>query len=179
MVFLGVQIDTLAMSMTVTPDRLQELRQRCSSSLSSSRTSRRDLQSLLGVMSFVTACVRPTRVFMSTLLNTLRLSHGSPFCFLSKENRSDLRWWCHFHPLYNGVSLIKWSPWLDDPWHLSTDACNTGAGGYFHGHFFNTPFPAPILHRFGDKINVLELLTIMAALKLWGPALRGHRFIIR
>ena len=179
MVFLGVHLDTLAMSMTVTPDRLQELRQRCFSSLSSSRISHRDLQSLLGVMSFVTACVRPARVFMSTLLNTLCLSHGSRFCFLSEENRSDLHWWCHFLPLYNGVSLIKSSPWLDDPWHLSTDACTTGAGGYFNGQFFHTPFPAPILHRFGDNINVLELLTIMAALKLWGPALRSQRLIIR
>ena len=107
-------------------------------------------------MSFVTACVRPARVFMSTLLNTLRLSHGSRFCFLSKENKSDLRWWSHFLPLYNGVSLIKPSPWRDDPWHLSTDACNTGPGGYFNGQFLLTLFPAPILHHFGDNINVLE-----------------------
>ena len=104
---------------------------------------------------------------MSALLNTLRLSQASRFCFLSEDNRSDLRWWCHFLPLYNGVSLIKSAPWLDDPWHLSTDACNTGAGGYFNGQYFHTPFPDSILQRFGDDINILELLTIMAALKLW------------
>ena len=179
MVFLGVQLDTLAMSMSVTPERLQELHQRCSPSFSSTRISRHDLQSLLGVMSFVTACVRPARVFMSTLLNTLHLSHASRFCFLSEDNRSDLRWWGHFFPLHNGVSLIKSAPWLDDPWHLSTDACNTGAGRYFNGHYFHTPLPDSILQRFGDDINILELLTIMVALKLWGPALCGQRFIIR
>ena len=179
MVFLGVQLDTLAMSMSMTPARLQELHQRCSSSFSSTRISRHDLQSLLGVMSFITACVRPARVFMSTLLNTLRLSHASRFCFLSEDNRSDLRWWCHFLPFHNGVSLIKSAPWLDDPWHLSTDACNTGAGGYFNGQYFHTPFPDSILQRFGDDINILELLTIMVALKLWGPALCRQRFIIR
>lgn len=77
------------------------------------------------------------------------------------------------------MSLIKSAPWLDDPWHLSTDACNTGAGRYFNGQYFHTPFPDSILQRFGDDINILELLTIMVALKLWGPALCGQRFIIR
>ena len=50
-------------------------------------------------------------------------------------------------------------------------------GGYFNGQFFHTPFPGPILQRFGHNINILELLAIMAALQLWGPALRGKRFI--
>ena len=49
MVFLGVQLNTLAMSMSVTPERLQELHHHCSSSLSSTRISCHDLQSLLGV----------------------------------------------------------------------------------------------------------------------------------
>ena len=59
MVFLGIHLDTLAMSMSITPERLQELLHRCSSALSLSYISRHDLQSLLGVMSFVTARVRP------------------------------------------------------------------------------------------------------------------------
>lgn len=71
MVFLGIHLDTLAMSMSITPECLQELLHRCSSALSSSSISRHDLQLLLGVMSFVTARVRPAHVFMSTLLSTL------------------------------------------------------------------------------------------------------------
>ena len=99
-------------------------------------------------------------------------------CLLSDDNKSDLRWWCHFLPHFNSISLIKTSPWISDPLHLSTNACNTGAGGYFNGQFFHTPFLAPILHHFGDDINTLELLSIMVALKLWGPTLRGRRFIL-
>lgn len=178
MVFLGIHLDTLAVSMSVTPEHLQELLHRCSSALSLSYISRHNLQSLLGVLSFVTAFVRPARIFMSTLLNTLRTHQDSCHCFLSDYNRSDPPWWCHFLSLYNGVSLIKTSPWINDPWVLSTDACNTGAGGYFNGQFFHTPFPGPILHRFGHNINILELLSVMAALKLWGPALCGKRFIL-
>ena len=130
-------------------------------------------------MSFVTACVRPARVFMSTLLNTLRLHRTSKLCPLSAVNNSDLRWWCHFLPHYNGVSIIKISPWLDDRLFLSTDACATDAGGYFNGQYFHTPFPGSILHRFGHDINILELLTIMVALKLWGTLLCGQRIILQ
>lgn len=155
--------------MTVTPDCLQELHQHYILLFLFY-----GLQSLLGVMSLITACVRPTRVFMSTLLNTLCLSHSSRFCFLSQDNKSDLHGWCHFLPLYNSASFIKLSSWLRVPWHLSTKACNTGAGGHFNGQLFYMPFPDPILHHFSDNINILVLLTIMAALKLWGPALRSH-----
>ena len=164
--------------MSVTPERLKELLHHFSSALSLSHISHHDLQSLFGVMSFVTACVCPACVFMSTLLNTVRTHRDSRHCFLSDDNRSDLRWWCHFLPLHNSVSPIKTSSWIDDPWVLSTDACNTGAGGFFNRQFFHTPFPGPILHRFGHNINILKLMSIMAALKVWGPTLRGKCFIL-
>ena len=133
MVFLGVLVDTTDMTVSVTPDRLSELQPRCTSRLSVTHVPRHDLQSLLGVMSFVTSCVRPARVFMSPLLYTLRTYRLSKYCPLSSVNHSDLHWWRHFLPSYNGVSLIKTSPWLDNRLFLSTDACRTGAGGYFTG----------------------------------------------
>ena len=179
MVFLGVLVDTTDMTVSVTPDCLSELRSRCTSLLSVTHLSRHDLQSLLGVMSFVTSCVRPARVFMSSLLYTLRTYRLSKYCPLSSVNHSDLHWWRHFLPSYNGVSLIKTSPWLDNRLFLSTDACRTGAGGYFTGQYFHTPFPAPILSQFGHDINILELLTIMVALKLWGELLRGQHLILQ
>ena len=166
------------MTVSVTADRLTELLSCCQSLLNSSVVSRWDLQSLLGVMVFVTACVRPARIFMSSILNTLRARSSSRFCPLTPENKSDLQWWCHFVPSYNGVSLIKTNPWIHDSLSFSTDACGPGAAGYFNGKFFHTPFPHPIMLLYGHDINILELLTIMVALKLWGTALRGQQVII-
>ena len=179
LVFLGVHFDTIAMTMSVTSDRLTNLLSQCRSLLDKSFISCKELQSLLGVMSFVTACVRPARVFMSSLLNTFREHRQARLCPLSDDNKSDLRWWVHFVPHYNGVSLIKSDPWINDPLFLSTDACSTGAGGYFQGRYFHTIFPDHIQQQYGHDINVLELLTVMVALKLWGPSLSGQRFVIR
>ena len=72
MTFLGILFISVDMTMSVTADRLNELLSRCQSLLDLNIVSCRDLQSLLGVMSLVTACVRPARIFMSSLLNTLQ-----------------------------------------------------------------------------------------------------------
>ena len=176
MVFLGILVNTEDMTVSVTPDRVQELLSLCSSLLTVDQVSRHDLQSLLGVMSFVTACVRPARVFMSTLLNTLKTYR---FCQLTSDNKADLHWWYHFLPVFKEGSLIKTSPWSRDPLYLFTDACSTGAGGYFSGQYFHTPFTGFILQRFGHDINTLELLSIMLALKLWGASLRGQRLVLQ
>ena len=74
--------------------------------------SSRDLQSLLGVMSmsFFTACFRPVRIYMSSLLNSLRSNPSTRFCALSTNDKSDLSWCCHCLPYYDAFSLIKTTP---------------------------------------------------------------------
>ena len=81
------------MTMSVTPQHLLDLLSRCRSLFTVDVIPRHDLQSLLGVMSFVTACVRPARIFMSGLLNTLRANPSARFCPLSSDDKSDLHWW--------------------------------------------------------------------------------------
>ncbi|CAH3152853.1 unnamed protein product [Pocillopora meandrina] len=104
MVFLGVLVDTTDMTVSVTPDRLSELQSRCTSLLSVTHVSRHDLQSLLGVMSFVTSCVRLARVFMSSLLYTLRTYRLSKNCPLSTGVNNTIadhlsRW--HLSPVHH------------------------------------------------------------------------------
>ena len=69
--------------------------------------------------------------------------------------------------------------WRNDPLYLSINACGTGAGGFFAGQYFHTPFLHFVVHQFGHDINILELLTVMAALKLWATFLRGQRLVLR
>ena len=74
MIFLGIPLNTIDMTMLVTPDRLNNLLHECQAVLTLHQITKARLQSLLGVMSFVTACARPARIFMSPLLN---LMHNS------------------------------------------------------------------------------------------------------
>lgn len=69
MVFLGVLVDTTAMTISVTSEGLSELHSRCESLLSITHVSRCDWQSLFGLMFFVTSCVCPAHLFVLTTLH--------------------------------------------------------------------------------------------------------------
>ena len=72
MVCLGILPNTESMTFSIPKDRIQELRDELQLWLSMSHFKKRQLQSLLGKLSFVAACVKPGRIFMSRLLNRLR-----------------------------------------------------------------------------------------------------------
>ena len=78
------------MTMSVTPAHLSDLLSQCHATVLQLRISLADLRSLLGVMSFVTACVRPTRIFMNGFLNVLQTHPHSRYCPNSDDLRSDL-----------------------------------------------------------------------------------------
>ena len=58
---------------------------------------------------------------------------------------------------------------------LATDACPTGYGGTCGLEYFRGRFPKEL-----RKVNIatLEIWAVMAALKIWGPQLRGKYFWI-
>ena len=114
---------------------------------------------------------------MSALLNGLRGLPRNGFLPISSEISSDIQWWLHFLPRYNGVSIIP--PLIYSPEVLITDACATGAGGYFGHRCFHLAFSASIMTDDDYNINVKELLAIITALRLWGSDLKGTRVLIQ
>ena len=127
MVFLGILFNTLAMTMSIPAEKLSELLTKIRKVYHQHYISRHKLQSLLGLMAFVTSCVCPACIFMAALLNCLRSLQHSESLYLNDEIKSDLRWWLAFLPQYNGISLIPPSVYCADT--IVTDACLIGAGG--------------------------------------------------
>ena len=177
MVFLGILFDTINMTMSIPQAKLDELLQIIKTVINASTISRRRLLSLLGLLSFVTACVRPGRIFMSALLNGLRGLPRHGFLTICDDIRADLQWWLCFLVKFNGVSIIP-SP-VYHPDVLITDACLTGAGGHFQHQCFHIDFPQHIMDNNDYHINVKELLAVIVALRLWGSQLAGSRILIR
>jgi hypothetical protein len=60
------------MTLEVTPERVVEISLLVQSSLRKKKASLKGLQSLLGKLHFISACVRPDRVFVNRLLSWLR-----------------------------------------------------------------------------------------------------------
>ena len=177
MIFLGILFDTVDMTLSIPSAKIQELLARIQQLICRRRIAHHDLQSLLGLMSFVTACVHPARIFMSSLLNGLRGLRPNKYLLLSAEIKADLQWWLKFLVRFNGISLIP--PPLFTPDVLFTDACLSGVGGHFRNQCFHAQFPHAVVSGQQYNINIKELLAIIVALRLWGGHMQGSRILLR
>lgn len=179
MTCLGVELNTLDLTLSVSPDRLFEIQELLQSWLTKRSTTKSALQSLVGKLVFVSKCVRQSRVFIARILRLLRsVRFNHHHINLSAEFRKDILWWCRFLQEYNGVSMISTAHWSSPGEVFSTDACLTGCGGICARQYFHAQFPDFVLSQDLD-INCLELLTIVVALKLWGQHWRGLRLTVR
>ena len=178
MVCLGILVNTKDFTSRVPESRLRELSDELYLWLSRVRFTVKELQSLLGELSFVTACVHASRIFLSRLLNPLRsFPSNAKSQLVTLEMRHDLAWWQTFLPLYNGVSVIKPADWSFADFRFTTDACLTRGGATFLDKCLTFPFPDFFLHA-ASHISALELFTVIVAVKFWPTALQHQRFLV-
>ena len=179
MLCLGIQVNTTDLTLRVPDFRITELSQELHSWLHKSRFTKKQLQALLGKLSFVTACVKPGRIFMARLLNSLRRIHQSTqqYMAVTSEMRDDIHWWCEFLPLFNGVAAIKPSLWDFQDLRFTTDACLDGGGATCFNECISFQFPRHILQQ-SLHISALELWVVLIATRVWAAKLSGLKFIV-
>ena len=71
MTFLGVLFNFITITVEVTPGRLLEIKTLIREWLNKHSATIKQRQSLLGKLNFVGACVKPSRIFVSRLINWL------------------------------------------------------------------------------------------------------------
>ena len=176
MTFIGVLFNTEKMTIEVTPERLNEIRILLRDWLSKETASIREIQSLLGKLNFIAACVRPGRIFVSRMLKWLKVLYSKDLqkYHIPPYVKKDILWWYKFLPTYNGVSMMLYEEWCEPDEIFSSDSCLEGCGGFWHGMFFHTPFPEHFKQS-GYSINILEFYSIIICLKLWGQYFRQKR----
>lgn len=180
MTFLGVQFNSITMTVEVTPERLVEIGQLVKVWLQKREASLRELQSLVGKLNFVAACVRAGRVFISRLLKWLKELYGrSPHACVRIPDfvKKDLEWWNRFLCKYNGISVMYDDKWSRPDGIFQSDACLQGCGGYCEGKFFHIEFPDYVLDK-KYSIASLEFLSIILCLKLWGSRFKGKKVLV-
>ena len=69
---LGILINTETFTMSLPPQNLKEIREKCCQWQQKCYCNKRQLQSFLGSLLYVSTCVRSSRFFPNRLLNTLR-----------------------------------------------------------------------------------------------------------
>ena len=105
LVFLGIELDTVAMEMRLPADKLARLLQTLTEWRGKKACRKRELLSIIGVLSHACKVVRPGRTFLRRLidLSVAVISKPDHFIRLNQSARSDLEWWFQFLAQWNGV----------------------------------------------------------------------------
>lgn len=178
MICLGIEVDTVDFCLRVPQNRINDLLDELSAWKSKKRYRIKELQSLLGKLSFVTACVPAGRIFMSRLLNNLRnITSRSARHLVTQEMKQDINWWLEFLPKFNGVSLIKSPKWVYDDLNFTTDACLSGGGAICLDQCMHFTFTPEICEQAGH-ISALELFVIVVAARCWSSLLQHRRVLV-
>ena len=150
-------------------EKLARLKEELHSWSSRSFCTKRQLLSLIGVLSHASKVVRSGRCFFRHLIDlstwTSELHHRIQ---LRHWARADIAWWQVFGLRWNGVSfLTPPAPSVS----FSSDASGSwGCGAFLPPQCFSLHWPASWMPR---CIAEKELLPIILACMVWGPSWRG------
>lgn len=123
--WLGVNIDSEALTISVPQGKLQDIRKTVKKAQACKSLAKRHLQSLIGKLLSVAKCVAPARLFVARLLDGLRAMKRN-YVRINKSMRADLAWFEEYLAQWNGVSLI---PPRDPDKVIVVDASGSGVGG--------------------------------------------------
>lgn len=181
---LGFIIDTVHMSISVDPLRIQEILDEMSHIEGRKAVKKKELERLAGKMVFVCSVVPGGRTFMREILDTLnRLRSRSHWAHLTAGFRADLQWWKRFAQAWNGVEPIP--PPVTIPWRwLTSDASGDhGIGVFCCGAALHIPLPLSHLHAKEQSeleliIAETELIAAVALVALSAPLFRGEHLLL-
>ena len=151
-------------------DKLVRLQHLLQSWITRTYCKRQELESLLGILSHAATVMRHGRPFLRqlfTLMSRVRENHH--FIHLTASARADLLWWHTFLQNWNGLSFF---PQASHSVVVSSDASGSfGCGAFSLDHgWFQLQWPS----SWGQvDISSKELVPIVIAAALWGPAWHG------
>ena len=166
--FLGIQLDTTAMSSSLPPDKISKFLNIINEFLLLKSVTLHKLQSLTGMLNFACQVIEPGRAFSRRLYDlSIGLSKPYHHVKLTCDVKEDLLVWKSFLENYNGRTFFLDYVWLSNTYlNLYTDAASTiGFGAVFDKRWL-VGIWAPQCMRM--NITLLELYPIYLAIEIWG-----------
>ena len=117
--FLGILVNTENFTLSIPDDKLQEILQKYESWHGRTHCTKRQLQSLLGSLLYVSKCEHSSRFFLNRLLNIMHCMHDRDQVQLSPEAQRDINWFSRFLPTFNGITIFDHRPIA---FHIELDA---------------------------------------------------------
>ena len=176
LVFVGIQIDTVTGELRLPDEKLHRLKTLLQDWDAKKTCQRKQLESLIGLLTHACKVVRPGRSFLRRLLDLLHAtsarSDGRSIIRLNRACRSDIAWWNEFLAQWNGKSFLC-PPASLPTVQLTSDASGTWGCGAWHGNgWFQVQWD-----RRADVLSIAakELIPIVLACATWGHTWHAHQ----
>ena len=107
--YLGIIIDTVEMQLSMPEGKMECLRELLAKHERANFITRKNLESMTGLLAHCSSCVRGGRTFCCRMYNLYKsmVSKGQKRAKLGVEVKEDILWWLKFSHIFNGKSLIS------------------------------------------------------------------------
>ena len=178
--FLGITLDSDLMVASLPMEKLARIRQVIHRFVRSPVCSKRDLQSLLGMLNHAMRIIPQGRAFVSRLLAVLPQGQDSDSPVrLPTDAQADLIMWDRFLCHWNGISMFIPHPTESSPRVFSDAAASVGFSAIFGQEWLASSWPPEVFHlpKFALTSALFEIYPILAAAVTWGPGWAGNSVI--
>ena len=176
--FLRIQIDTMAGELSLPPEKMERLVSLLAKWGDRRACSRRELESLVGLLNHACKVVRPGCSFLRRMLDLPHSTGDRPGrCHIIRLNAgftADLAWWREFIHKWNGSSFL-FPPEKLPSVEIASDASGSwGCGAWYKKSWFQVQWDEQSGHL---DIACKELVPIILACAVWGHKWAGHRVV--
>ena len=170
---LGVEIDTENFTVSVPEETLRNIQKICEYWQNKTKCSKKELQSLLGLLLYISKCIKSSRFFLNRMLDTLRSHFGKNEINLNQDFHRDLNWFTKFLPQFNGIAFFNHCP---VHMTIELDVCLVGLGAICMNQVYAIKIPKNYENY---SIVHLEMLNILVALRVWAKQWANKKILLK
>ena len=174
--FLGMELDTEELEIWLPQDKLGRLRTALVAWQGRKACKKRELLSLIGLLSHACKAVRAGRSFLRRLIDcATSVKRMDRWVRLSRSARSDIEWWQQYCAQWNGTAMMSVVNRAEPEFKVSmvSDASGSWGCGALHGQdWFQLKWEG-LGESSQQNITVKELLPIVIAAAMWGKRWAG------
>ena len=162
---MGITVDVKNFTVSIPESKLNDILTTCDDVSKQKSITKKDLQSLLVKLLYISRIIRPARAFLNRMLDTLQNMHDRARVQVSGGFKEDLDWFRAFARNFHGCSTFSiWGSEIHET--VFIDASLHGLGVVRGTKFYPTALPPYILSE--NRIAVYEMINILVSLNEWG-----------
>ena len=110
MSIMGILVDVDKRTFSIPREKLNEIYEECARTMLKSQLAKKEFQSLLGKLLYISRCIQGSRIFMNRMLQLLRDMKDADYIILDENFFRDLNWFVSFLYTFNGVVKFRRDP---------------------------------------------------------------------